>query len=392
MQFFEPFFILYLLDMGLNYFQIGLIISFRSICINIMEIPSGAIADIYGRKNAMIISFLNYIFSFIIFTFTANIMLLLCAVFFFSIGEAFRTGTHKAIIFHWLKENNLTDRKTEVYGYTRSWSKKGSALSVLISASIVIFSSGYRWIFLFSIIPYLIGIFNIYRYPSYLNFKSDEEKSLKFIFNHLYNSFKIIFKRNSLKRLIIYTSGFEGVFNVAKEYFQPILKSQALLIAPLLALEGEKSTAIVIAIAYFILNIVSSMSSKNSHKVEKYFSSSKRTVLFLLFSGVIILLISSLSIYYKIYIIAIAGFILFHVLQNIWRPFIVAQYGDLADADKQATILSIESQSKSGGVLILAPAAGFIADTCSIHAAIFMLAIILFFIQIYASGQKEISA
>jgi len=392
MQFFEPFFILYLLDMGLNYFQIGLIISFRSICINLMEIPSGAIADIYGRKNAMIISFVNYIFSFVIFTFTSNIVLLLSAVFLFSIGEAFRTGTHKAIIFHWLKENNQTDRKTQVYGYTRSWSKKGSAVSVLISASIVIFSSGYRWIFLFSIIPYLIGICNICSYPAYLNYKSGGEKSLKLIFIHLYDSFKIIFKRNNLKRLIIYTSGFEGVFNVTKEYFQPILKSQALIIAPLLALEGEKSIAVIIAIAYFTLNIISSVSSKKSHKVEKYFSSSKRTILFLLFAGVVILLISSLSIYYKIYIIAIAGFIAFHVLQNIWRPFIVAQYDDLADDDKQATILSIESQSKSTGILILAPVAGFIADTCSIHAAVFMLAIILIFVQIYAVSQKEISA
>ncbi len=389
MQFFEPFFILYFLDMGLNYFQIGLLISFRAICINVMEIPSGAIADIYGRKNALILSLINYIISFTIFTFTSNIVLLLSAIFFFSIGEAFRTGTHKAIIFHWLKENNKTSKKTEVYGYTRSWSKKGSAVSVLISAAIVISSNSYRWIFIFSIIPYLLGIYNIYSYPSYLNFKNNsDDKNIKFILIHLFNSIKIIFKRNNLKRLIIYSTGFEGTFNVAKEFFQPILKSQAILIAPLLLLEEKKSIAITIAIAYFTLNILSSISSKNAHRVENYFSTKKNMFIFLLVSALSILALSSIGINYNIYIIAILGFVALYILQNIWRPFIVAQYDDLADADKQATILSIESQSKSLGILILAPATGFLADNFNISYALLFLAFVILLILVYSFSHK----
>jgi len=61
---------------------------------------------------------------------------LFAAMFFFAIGEAFRTGTHKAMIFTWLRNRNRTDEKTEVYGYTRSWSKLGSAVSVVLSAGI----------------------------------------------------------------------------------------------------------------------------------------------------------------------------------------------------------------------------------------------------------------
>jgi hypothetical protein len=51
---------------------------------------------------------------------------------FFVIGEAFRTGTHKAMIFDWLESEGRTKELTKVYGFTRSWSQMGSAMSVIV--------------------------------------------------------------------------------------------------------------------------------------------------------------------------------------------------------------------------------------------------------------------
>ena len=64
LNFAEPFLILFYLSIGLNYLQIGILVSFLNICINIMEIPSGALADIYGRKNCILLSLTSYIISF----------------------------------------------------------------------------------------------------------------------------------------------------------------------------------------------------------------------------------------------------------------------------------------------------------------------------------------
>ncbi len=50
--------------MGLSYFMIGVLIAFREIMINIMEIPTGGVADLCGRRDSMIFSFIAYIFSF----------------------------------------------------------------------------------------------------------------------------------------------------------------------------------------------------------------------------------------------------------------------------------------------------------------------------------------
>ena len=114
-QYYEPFFLLALLAKGLSFFEYGLLIAFREIAINLLEIPSGALADVYGRRRCMILSFCSYIISFLIFGFGVALWQLCFAMFFFAVGEAFRTGTHKAMIFTWLRLQGRTDERTKIY-------------------------------------------------------------------------------------------------------------------------------------------------------------------------------------------------------------------------------------------------------------------------------------
>ena len=67
LRFFEPFIILYFREMGFSFLEIGILYSIREITTILCEIPTGFIADIYGRRWAMVASMLAYITSFIIF-------------------------------------------------------------------------------------------------------------------------------------------------------------------------------------------------------------------------------------------------------------------------------------------------------------------------------------
>ena len=66
-QYYDLFFFLAFLEKGLSYTMIGTLIGFREICVSLMEIPTGAIADVLGRRRSMIASFLAYIGSFALF-------------------------------------------------------------------------------------------------------------------------------------------------------------------------------------------------------------------------------------------------------------------------------------------------------------------------------------
>ena len=58
---------LFFLSKGLNYVEIGGLYAIREFTINFMEVPSGFIADVLGRKNAMLLSFGAYLVSFVLF-------------------------------------------------------------------------------------------------------------------------------------------------------------------------------------------------------------------------------------------------------------------------------------------------------------------------------------
>ena len=137
-RYFEPFMMLFLLGGGNSFASVGFLIGFREFCINATNIPAGAIADLYGRRRCMLVSYLAYMIAFLCFGLLPNELLyLFIGVFFFGIGEAFREGTHKSMIFTWLRLNDRLEEKTKVYGYTRSWSKIGSAVSIPIATAIV---------------------------------------------------------------------------------------------------------------------------------------------------------------------------------------------------------------------------------------------------------------
>ena len=60
-RYFEPFLVLVLLEKGLTFFLVGVLVGFREIAVNLLEIPSGAVADVCGRRRSMMLSFAAYI-------------------------------------------------------------------------------------------------------------------------------------------------------------------------------------------------------------------------------------------------------------------------------------------------------------------------------------------
>ena len=285
-QYYDYFLLLAFRQMGLSYFLIGLLIAFREVMVNLMEVPSGAIADLSGRRRAMIFSFSAYIVSFSIFGLSGTasmrgglhhhslILLLMLAMFFFAIGEAFRSGTHKSIIFMWLEIHGLTNERTRVYGYTRSWSKIGSAVSVLLACIFVFASSNFVDVFFFAIIPYVLNIINLAGYPRELDGKVVDRLSIRQMFTHLKDALVISFKRPNLKRLILESMGFEGFFKASKDYLQPILKSAALPVTAFLfsemELTVERKTVFLIGPVFFVLFLLSAVASRKAYRlVEK---------------------------------------------------------------------------------------------------------------------------
>lgn len=369
LKFYEPFIILFFISQGFSFFKIGLLISFREICINLFEIPSGTVADIYGRRDAMIFSFLSYIISFLIFAVAGSFGVFLVAMAFFGLGEAFRTGTHKAMIFDYLGIRNLSRLKVQVYGYTRSWSQIGSAVSIIIASLLVIIYRNYRVIFLFSIIPYIMDIINFLGYPEFLNKKKLHKFQLKPIILELGATLKDCITRVRLRALLLEGMLYEGLFKVTKEYLQPLLKVWAISLPFFLTMSEKQRVAILIGLTYFVIYVCNSVAARNSYRIVQSLKNEYRASLSIWLVNLLIFLVIGLFLRKHIsYLLPCLCFVVLFILQNLWRPILISRFEEFTHKGMGATILSVESQGKSVAVFFMAPVLGKLVDLLGLQA------------------------
>ena len=361
-QYFEPFLILAFREKGLSFTMIGVLIGFRELCVNVMEVPTGVVADLCGRRRAMALSFTAYVISFVIFGTSTVLWHLFVAMFCFAVGEAFRTGTHKAMILEWLRLQGREDDKTRTYGFTRSWSNIGSAVSVVIAAALVFYRGRYSDIFLFSIIPYTLALVNFLGYPRELDGHAKAAPSVRHMLATLGGAYRQVFCDGRLRRVLLESMAYEGVFLGTRKYLQPVLKQMAIALPLMAAVAVEKRTAVLVGIVYFVLHIASSAASRRSHALAVRSGGESQAARRLWLVTFVVFIPMALALWLGMDGLAAAGFVVLALLHNLWRPILITRVDNETDAKMGATMLSIESQFQSTGEMVLAPVLGFLVD------------------------------
>ncbi len=391
LQFFDPFIILFFRANGLSFLEIGTLISIRELSIEVLEIPTGIIADITGKRKSMIFSFTAYILSFIVFYFSGGFFWsYAAAMILFALGESFRTGTHKAIILDYLDKTGQSDKKIEYYGKTRSFSKLGSALSAVIAAIIVFFSGNLNIVFIATIVPYIGGLFLMMSYPKEFDNTHSEkhEGLLKNFIIQTKNSFISIFRIKELGKALLHSSTYEGIFKASKDYLQPIVKTQALMIPILLTLDATKRVSLLIGITYTITYLLSSIASRKSNSYKNLFSSIESSLNTAFIATAVILAAIGLFMTLGLPSAAIILIILFFVFENLRKPVVIGYMSERIEKKQRATILSIDSQLKSFFAMISAPLFGLLADNLKLESVFYSGSLIMIMLFLFLRIKK----
>lgn len=332
----------------------------------------------------MIFSFLSYIASFIIFYFFPVFSIYIIAMIFFAFGEAFRTGTHKAMILEYLKIKKIEHLKVEYYGFTRSWSQKGSAISSLIAGAIVFYSGQYKFVFLASIVPYLLELVLMISYPTELNGEIKKVQKHNFLADVFQNSketsanFLKIFHNPALRKSLLNSALYDSLFKSVKDYIQPVMQFYALSLPIFLFIKDKRDT-ILIAIIYFVLYLLTSTASKNSGKFMRKFQSLAKAINVSFIIGVFFVILAGLFYLLDLKLISVIFFILLFVSQNLRRPMNVGYISETIPSKVMASGLSAESQLKTLIIAILAPLMGFLSDNFGIGFGLIFLSVLTLF-------------
>jgi len=379
LKFFEPFFIVFLKQSGLSFLQIGILYSIREIVIYLFEVPSGVIADRFGKKTELIICFVFYILSFITFFLGREYYYYIFAMILYGLGEAFRSGTHKAMIMTYLDKNEIRESKSKVYGKTRSYSLLGSTISSLVAIGLYFYFSSIAWLFIIAIVPYILDMLLILSYPKYLNEKQDTSFNFKMFIKENINSIKYVFKNKYLLKLLIGSSSYSAGFKSVKDYIQPLIVSITLSMVIFTNLSADDNTIIYIGIIYAIIYLLSSFASLNAHKISNRFSSNKVISIMWLLSGISFL---TLSLFINNIFLLVFVFLSIYLFLNLRKPLIIEKIGNATIDSKRASVLSIESQFTSLLIVIFAPCLGYIADVYSIATMLSIVGSIMIIIYI----------
>ncbi|KYH34847.1 galactoside permease [Clostridium tepidiprofundi DSM 19306] len=382
LRFFEPYLWIYLLSLGLNLFKIGLLFSIKEIITYIFEIPSGIFADNYGRKKELMICFTFYIISFVLFFIGTNFYLLSLAMIFFGLGEAFRSGTHKAMIYSYLEQKEWFEYKTFVYGRTRSFSLIGSSISAFLSIIFVLNLPTIRWIFLLCIVPYILDFLLIWSYPNSLDERRKTSLSIAEFLKQIPIQLKSIFTNKLLTKVLLSSSLYNGIFKTIKDYIQPILKSTLLVFTISYFNDFNKDAImkIYLGIIYGVFYIFSSIASRNVYRLNNKYNSSKLMNIFFDIMGIACFALFA-AIKNNFTIIIIIIFFILYLLKDARRPLVVAVCGDNMSKHERATVMSVDSQLKSLFSIVLAPLFGYIADKYSIYALFLFIGIFIIVIN-----------
>ncbi len=379
LRFFEHFLILFFLEKGIDYVKIGFLYSIREVAIILLEIPSGLVADSIGRRKTMIGAFSVYIISFLTFYFSNSFVLMAMAMLLFAFGDAFRSGVHKAMIFHYLKTTGQTDLKADYYGHTRSWSQTGSAISSLIAAIVVFYYGSYKIIFAATVIPYILDMLLVFSYPAYLEgeIKPLEADTLKKRFGLVFSAFVHSFKSAELLRSLTNLSLYTGFYKAVKDYLQPVIMAFALSVPFFSEMSGKKKTAFFIGLFYFFIYLLTAYVSRNSGKFDKKFKHPSAPMNITLIAGFVTGIFLGIFYNLHLYFVAAVGFLIIMMIENLRKPIGIAYIADRSDKRVMASVLSAQSQAKSLFAAIIAPVAGFFADRFGPGTALIAVSVLL---------------
>ena len=161
--------------------------------------------------------------------------------------------------------------------------------------------------------------------------------------------------------------GFDGIFESAKHYLQPVLRSVAVVLTAQLAfLDGlteTQNSALLVGPVYLVLHLLSAAASRNAHVLVQRAGGEGGAARVLW--GVVSCLFAALALsaLTGIASVLIAAFVLLHATRDMWRPIMVSRIDRWGDPSKAATVLSMESQSRRLVTIVLAPALDYAVDS-----------------------------
>jgi MFS family permease len=345
---------LYLAYRGLTLFEIGIMESIYHITAFSMEVPTGIIADIYGRKTSRVIGRLFSIIAIITMLLSNNIYLFALSFIFTALGNNLESGAGEALIYDSLKELGKENQYMKITGKKEVFFQSASSIALVIGGYLA--TIDYFLVYKFALIITIITFIQTFSFtePNYGKIIK-EKNTFSTLIKQLKTSVRILKNDRKIYFLIIILGVFSVYFATEFFYVQNLLKMTG-------------STEFQIGLILASGSVGGALMAMIVHKLDDIYTPDQLLVFFP--------------------ILAIIGFWLMTITSIIWIAFIflcivegalfilIGDYiNRLIPSEQRATIISFQSMLYSILMIILFPAVGKIGDIYNLHIAFIIIAV-----------------
>lgn len=358
--YFTPILIIFLQAQHLNYQQIFWVFTIGSILSFLIEIPTGIIADLYGKRKSIIISKAGIFLSFIVFGFSNTFWHFVIAQCLFVLGNSFRSGTETAYVYDYTDQHKDegVPQYTEIKGKQKFWARLGESIATA-AGGLIASQLGYRWVFFIAAIP---AFANFLLAISWEHIKEHHTGAVKLeqTILHTKESLTAIWRDKSILKIILNITLFTSVLAASNKFIQPYMSNADIPVAAF----GFVYSGALLLTAFLV---------RYSYLLESRFGRIRSINILSLLAVVPLAVIGFGYVSY----LGVALFFLVVLIENIRSPIENNEFHRRVTSKQRATQGSILSLFKSVGQAGILPVAGFFAETYSLYTAVLVLAGIL---------------
>lgn len=341
--------VLFLAYRGMSLVQIGLLESIFHVCSLIFEVPTGAFADLLGRKKVMILSRLA--------SFLGCICMLLSHTFWgFAVGFIFsafsynlNSGSEEALVYDSLLQTNQEESYLKINSQLNILIEVAQALAVFIGGALaeISFTLSYS-------IALLVGIGSFGVALAFIEPPLHQDKEVANVAEHFSQSFTILKTNRSLRGWITYfpmvMTFATVIYFYAQQYFFDLGYSK-----------------VAISIIFLINGGASAMGAMLSESIDKKLKGRAWLIIpmFMSFS-ILMFAVGQTS-------LAIVMFFVLNFFNASLYPISSLYINELIPSSQRATIISLSSMIFSLMMIVFFPICGLLGQVLSLKLAFLLM-------------------
>ena len=358
-----PVYVLYFWHYHINLFQIALLAAIFEASILIFEMPTGLVADAYGRKISVILSALFSLISGIFFIFFPFLFGFIIAEILNGLGETLRSGALEAWLVDSLRHENREEKVKHAFARGTKYRVIGNLLGLILGGYLASHDIALVWV-PFTIVFFILNIFLFLKMKE--EYRIDTTVSGRItsrISETIKKSLIVIRSQKLILALLLLALFSEFSFETISQYWQVHFGENLFIKTEYFGWILVMSSVATI----LLMDKVTRLSEKFKHEAS--------SLIILEILCVVSLLVIALTLSP---ILAVVFFVLLQSIVSFKEPIFLDLYNKHIPSEQRATLLSFHGLVGSGGEVLAGLCIGVVAVKFGLRITFGLGTVVLF--------------